>query len=108
MEVHGDHVVGPGRGEEVGHQPGHDRGPRLVHLVRPPAGVVGQHHRHAAGAVDLGRVDHGEDLQEVSVSLGPPAASLDDVDIATIDTLLDLDTLLAVAEDLLGHASHLE
>ena len=108
MEVHGDDMVRPGRGEEVGHQPGHDGSPGFVNLVRSPTGIVGQHHGHTPGAVYLGRVDHGQNLQEITVSLGSTSSSLNDVNISAIDTLLDLNTLLAVTVDLLGHASHLE
>ena len=96
VEVHGEHPVDAGGGEQVGDQLGGDRDARLVLAVL--AGVAEKRH-HGGDALGAGAargIHHDEQLHQVVV--GRRAGRLDDEDILAADVFVDLDEGLAVRE----------
>ncbi len=95
VEIHREHAVGARGADEVGHQLGADRDPRLVLTVLPGVAEVGDHGRDAGGAGPARGVDQQQQLDEV---LGGRVGRLDDVDVPAADVLVDLHEQLAVGE----------
>ena len=70
VQVHGQHAVGAGARDEVGHQLGGDRHAALVLAVLPGIAEVRHHRRDAVGAGPLEAVDHDQQLHQVSFTGG--------------------------------------
>ena len=58
VQRHGDHPLGTGLVQQVGHKPGADRDAGGVLLVTARVGVVRHHHGQVAGGRAPGRVQH--------------------------------------------------
>ena len=86
VQVHGQHPVGAGGGEHVGHQLGGDGVTGLGLAVLPGIAVVGDDRGDAAGGGALQRVDHDEQLHEIVVHRG--AGGLDHEHVAAADRLV--------------------
>ena len=96
VQVHGQHAVGAGAGDQVGHQLGRDRHAALVLAVLPGVAEVGHHGRDPIGAGPLEALDHDQQFHQVLVDRR--AGGLDDEHVAAADVLVDLAGNLAVGE----------
>ena len=96
VQVHGQHTVGTGGGDHVGHQLGGDGIPGLGLAVLPCITEVGNHCGNASGGCPLERIDHNEQFHEIVVDGG--AGRLDHKHIAAADRLIQRHKDLAVRE----------
>jgi len=80
VEVHAQEAVGPGGGQEIGHQLGGDGHPGGGFAVLPGIAVVGQDRVDAAGRSPLQGVHDDQEFHEVVVD--GAGGGLDDVDVA--------------------------
>ena len=96
MEVQGQHPIGPGGGNQVGHQAGRDGNPGLVFLVGAPVAVVRDDGGDAAGRRPLAGVNHNQQLHQVVV--GGRHGGLDDEHVALADVLADTDEGVVIGE----------
>ena len=100
VQVHRHQPLGPGRGEQVGQEPGRDGLPARGLAVLAGVAVERGHHRDALGRGPLGRVHHDELLHDHVVDghglqLG---VGLDDEHVEAPDRLAVADVDLAVGE----------
>ena len=96
VQVHGQHAVGPGAGDDVGHQLGRDGHAAFVLAVLPGVAEVGNHGRDAIGAGPLQALDHDQQFHQVFVDRR--AGGLEDEDVAAANVLVDLAGDFAVGE----------
>ena len=96
VQVHGQHPVGPGGGQQVRHQPRRYRHPGLVFLVGSPVAVVGHHCGDAPGRCPLAGVYHYQQFHQVVVDRG--ADGLDDKHVPLADVLQDTHEGVVVGE----------
>ena len=104
MEVHGDHAVYAGGGEQVAHELGGNRHAGLVLAVLAGPAEVGYHGDGALGRCALAGVDHQQQLHEV-VAGGEGA--LYQVDFAAAYRLFKRNFKLAVGKVLYVHLAEL-
>ena len=104
MQVHGQHPVGAGLGNEVGHQLGGDGIAGLGLAVLAGVAEVGNHGGDPAGGGALQGVDHNEQLHERVVDgaglavLHKGAGGLNHKNVGAADGLVDGSEVLAVRE----------
>ena len=96
VEVHGQHTVGAGGGEHVGHQLGGDGVAGLGLPVLTGVAEVGNHSGDPAGGGPLEGVDHHQQLHEAVVDGG--TGGLDHKHIGTANGFIDGDETLPVGE----------
>ncbi len=96
VQVHRQDPVGAGGRQEVGHQLGGDRHPRLVLLVLPPVAEVRHHGRDARGRGPAEGVQQDQQLHDVVVDRA--AGRLHDEDVGAAHVLVDLAVVLPVGE----------
>ena len=96
VEVHGEHPVRAGPGDEVGHQLGGDGVAGLGLAVLPGIAEVGDDGGDAPGGGPLQRVDHDEQLHQVVVYRG--AGGLHYKYVGTADGLKDGYKIFAVGK----------
>ena len=96
VQVHGQHAVGAGGGEHVGHQLGGDGIAGLGLAVLTGIAEVGDDGGDAAGAGALAGVDHDEQLHQAVVD--GLAGGLDEEHVAAADGLVQGDEGLTVSE----------
>ena len=96
MEIHRQHAVHPGGGQNVRHQLRRDRHARLILAVLAGVAEERDHRRDALGARAADRIHHDEQLHDVVI--GRRRGRLDDEDITVADIVVDLDEGLAVRE----------
>ena len=96
MEIHGQHAVGAGGGEHVGHQLGGDGIAALGLAVLTGIAEVGHDRGDAARAGAAARVDHDEQLHQAVIDR--LAGGVDEEHIAAADALIQGDRSLAVRE----------
>ena len=96
VQVHRQDAVGPGPGDQVGHQLGGDRHAAVVLAVLAGVAEVGNHRRDPVGAGPLEAVDHHEQLHQVLVDRR--AGGLHDEHVAAADVFVDLAGDLAVGK----------
>ena len=88
VQVHRQHAVGAGAGNQIGHQLGRDRHAALVLAVLPGVAEVRHDGRDPIGARPLEALDHDQQFHEVFVDRR--ASGLEDEDVAAADVLVDL------------------
>ena len=88
VQVHRQHAVGPGAGNQVGHQLGRDRHAAFVLAVLPGVAEIGNHGRDPIGAGPLEALDHDQQFHQVLVDRR--AGRLDDEHVAAANVLVDL------------------
>ena len=98
MEIHGQHAVGAGGGQHVGHQLGRNGVAALGLTVLTGIAEIGDHRRDAAGAGTLAGVDHDEQLHQAVVDR--LAGGIDEEHVAAADGLIQGNAGLAVSEAL--------
>ena len=96
VQVHRQHAVGAGAGDQVGHQLGRDRHAAFVLAVLPGVAEIGNDGRDPIGAGPLEALDHDQQFHEVFVDRR--AGGLDDEHVAAADVLVDLAGDFAVGE----------
>ena len=96
VQVHGQHAVGAGGGEHIGHQLGGDGIAGLGLAVLAGIAEIGDHGGDTAGAGTLAGVDHDEQLHQAVVD--GFAGGVDEEHIAAADGLVQGDGRLAVGE----------
>ena len=96
VEVHGEHPVGPGGGEHVGHQLGGDGVTGFGLPVLPGIAKVGDHRGDAPGGGPLEGVNHHQQFHQVVVDRG--AGGLDHEHVGPTDGFIDGDEALAVGK----------
>ena len=96
VEVHRQHPVGAGGGDQVGDETPPERDPGGVLLVAARVGEVGDDRRDHRGGRAPGRVDHEQQLHERV--LGRRHERLDDVDVALAAVREQLGLEAVVAE----------
>ena len=96
MEVHGQHPVGAGGGDHVGHKFRGDGVPRLGLAVLPGIAKIGDHRRNASGGGPLQSIDEDQKLHQVVVHRR--AGGLDHKRVAAADRLVHGGENLAVRE----------
>ena len=96
VQVHGQHPVGAGSGDHIGHQLGADGVTALSLAVLPGIAEVGHHGGDAACGGALAGIDHDEQLHEAVVY--GLAGGVDKKDIAAANSLVQGDRGLAVGE----------
>ena len=102
MEVEGEDAVGPGGGDEVGHQLGRNRRARTGLAVLPSIAVVGDHRGDAPGRGAAQSVDDHKQFHHMVVGRG--RGRLDDETVLAADVLENLDEHFLVGEALdVGH-----
>ena len=103
VEIHRQHPRNPGGGEEIRHELGGDRHPRLIFPILPCVSEKRDHRSDALRAGSLRRVHHDEEFHQVFV--GRRAGRLEDKQIATSDIFIDPDKRLPIGKTLhVGHA----
>lgn len=100
MEIHRDHPVDTGRGEQIRNQLGGDGHAGLVLAVLPGVSEEWNDGIDPSGAGPLCGIDHNHQLHEVMIGRG--AGGLDDVNVLPADILVDLDEGFAIRKG--GHA----
>ena len=88
VQVHRQHAVGPGPGDQVGHQLGRDRHPAFVLAILPGVAEIRDHRRDPLGTGPLAAVDHDQQFHQVVVDRR--AGRLDEEHVAAADVLVDL------------------
>ena len=96
VQVHGQHAVGAGPGDQVGHQLGRDRHAAFVLAVLPGVAEIGNDGRDPIGARPLEALDHDQEFHQVLVDRR--ASGLEDEHVAAADVLVDLAGNLAVGK----------
>ena len=96
VQVHGQHAVGAGGGNHIGHQLGADGVAALGLAVLPGIAEVGHHGGDAACGGALAGVDHDEQLHEAVVD--GLAGGVDEEDVAAAHRFIQGDGGLAVGE----------
>ncbi len=86
----------PGRGQEIGHELGGDRHPRLILPILTGVAVVGQHGGNARGGGALEGIEHHQELHQVLID--GRAGRLNHEDIGPAHVLEDLTVGLAIRE----------
>ena len=94
MQVHRQHTLNSGGGEEIGDQLCGDRHPRLILAVLPGVAEERNYRRDSRGARPSGGIHHDEQLHQVLIRRR--TGRLNDEDIAAANVLVDLDERLAV------------
>src|SRR5688572_7725173 len=103
MEIHGEHAIHAGSGEEIGHELGRDRHARLVLSVLTGIAKEKNHGGDPGSARATGGVHHDQKLHDVLI--GGRAARLHEEYIATANVLVELHHRLAVREGIHGGVS---
>ena len=98
VQVHGQHAVGAGGGEHIGHQLGGDRIAGLGLTVLTGIAEIGDHGGDTAGAGTLAGVDHDGQLHQAVVD--GLAGGLNEEHVAAADGLVQGDGRLTVGEAL--------
>src|SRR5690606_6775226 len=98
VQIHGEHPVRSGAGDEVRHQLGRDRRAAVGLPVLSGVAVVGHHRRDPLRRRPHQGVGHDQQLHQVVV--GRIAGRLDDEDVLAADVLLDHREHLVVREPL--------
>ena len=98
VQVHGQHPVGAGGGDHVGHQLGGDGVAALGLAVLPGVAEIGNHGGDTAGAGPLAGVDHHQQLHQPVVD--GLAGGVDEEHVAAADALIQGYGGLAVGEGL--------
>src|SRR5208337_1389489 len=96
VQVHGEDPVGPGGGQQIGHQLGGDGHPGMDLAVLAGIAEIGDDRGDAPGRSPFHRVDHDQQLHQVVVGGG--TGGLDDEDVMAPDILADLYANLSVTE----------
>jgi len=96
MQIDGQHAVGAGPLDEVGHQLGGDRRARPGFAILPGIAEIGHHRRDPARRSPAQRID--QDQQFHQVVIGGKGGRLDDEDIRAAHVLLHLHEDLHVGE----------
>ena len=96
VEIHRQHPVGAGDGDEVGDQLGRDRRARAGLPVLPGIAEIGDDRGDPLGRGALQRVDADQQLHQIVV--GREAGRLDHEHVLAADILLDLDEHFLVGE----------
>ena len=96
VQVHGQHTVGPGDGEQVRHELGRDRVAGLGLAVLPGIAEIRDDGGDAAGGGALHCVDHDQQLHEAVIDR--LAGALHDEHVHAADGLVDGDGALAVGK----------
>ena len=94
MQVHGEHPVGAGTGNQVGHQLCGDGVAGLGLAVLAGIAEIGHHRGDAAGGGPLERVDHNEHFHQVVIDRR--AGGLHHKHVGAADGLIDGDKILPV------------
>jgi hypothetical protein len=105
VQVHRQHPIRPGGGDQVRHQLRRDRHPRLVLAVLARVAVIRNHGGDARGRRPAERVDHHAQLDQVAIDVR--AGRLHDEDVRTADVLVDLERDLGIREPLQPRVSDL-
>ena len=87
MQVHCQHAVGAGRGDEVRHELGRDRRAAIRLPVLPSIAEIGDHRRDAPGRGAPQRVHHDQQLHQVVI--GRVGGRLDHEHILAAHVLVD-------------------
>ncbi len=106
VQVHRQHAVGAGAGDEVRDQLGGDRHAAFVFAILPGVAEVRHDGRDSLGAGPLATVDHDEQFHQVIVARR--AGRLNEEHVAAADVLFDLAGVLAVGELPERHGGRLE
>ena len=96
MEIHGQHAVGAGGGEHVGHQLGGDGIAALGLAVLTGIAEIGDHRSDTACGGTFAGIDHDEQLHQAVIDR--LAGGVDEEHIAAADALIQGDRSLAVRE----------
>ena len=99
VQVHGEHAVGPGGLDEVGHEARADGHAGLVLLVAAPVGVEGDDGGDAPRRGAPRGVDHDEQLEDRGAHGGMEGLHEEDVAAADVLAVLDEDVLVGELED---------
>ena len=94
MEIHGQHAVGAGGGEHVGHQLGGDGIAALGLTILTGIAEIGDHRGNTTRGGALAGVDHDEQLHQAVIDR--LAGGVDEKHIAAADALIQRDRGLAV------------
>ncbi|MPM51431.1 hypothetical protein SDC9_98180 [bioreactor metagenome] len=100
VQVHGQHPVGAGPGDEVGHQLGRDGVAGLCFAVLPGVAEVGHNGGDPAGRGPLQGVDHDEHFHQIVVDRA--AGGLNDEYVGAAHRFINGDKIFAV-----GKSAHL-
>ena len=98
VQIHGQHTVGAGGGQHIGHQLGGDGITALGLAVLTGIAEIGDHRGDAAGTGTLAGVDHDQQLHQAVVD--GLAGGVDEEHVAAADGLIQRDRGLAVGETL--------
>ena len=98
VQVHRQHPIRPGGGDQVRHQLRGDRHPRLVLAILPRVAVIRNHGRDARRRRAAERIDHHAQLDQMPIDVR--AGRLHDEDVGAADVLVDLERDLGVREPL--------
>ncbi len=96
MEIHRQHPVGAGDGDQIGDQLGRDRRARTRLPVLPGIAEIRDDRRDPLGRSAFQRVDANQQLHQIIV--GRKAGRLDHEHVLAADILLDLDEHFLVGE----------
>jgi len=106
VQVHRQHAVGPGGGDEIGHQLRRDRHARLVLAVLPGVAVIRDDRRDARRRRAAERIDHHAQFDHVAVDVR--ARRLHHEHVGPADVLVDLERALRIGEPLQTGVSDLD
>ena len=96
VQIHGDHAVGAGGGDQIGDQLGGDGRAAFGFAVLPGVTEIGNHGGDAIGAGALQAVDPDQQFHEVFVDR--EAGGLNDEAVAAADVLIELDDQFAIGK----------
>jgi len=96
VEIHGQHAVRSGGGEQVGHELGRDRNAGLIFTILTCVAVERNNRRDALSRGASRSVDHDEQLHQVMVRRW--ARRLNEEYVVTANVLVDLHEGFAVRE----------
>ncbi len=96
VQIHRQHPVRARGAEQVRHELGRNRHPRLVLAVLPRVAVIRYHRRNPRRRRAAKRVDHHQQLHQVRIHRS--GGRLDNEDVGPADVLVDLERHLAVGK----------